>query len=132
MTYLYYTFGILIFFLSLSSLLRFNKIYKIKEWYTKFKKITGKEPSLVDFRERGDKRIYINHNFSLGLELIWIILGFFTIDKLIFLSIFAINFIINIIFNKSKFTLPYKVTSFIFLSSRVGLYLFLIVKNLLF
>lgn len=129
MVHLYYIFGILIFLSCLSTLLRFNRIYKIKEWYSKFKIITGEEPSSVDFRKRGDKKIYVNHKFLLGFELIWIILGFFTNNSLIFLSILTINLIINIIFGKNKFTLPYKITSFSFLLLRTSLYLLLIVNH---
>jgi hypothetical protein len=129
MANLYYISGILIFLSCLSSLLRFNRIYKIKEWYTKFKNITGQEPSLVDYRKKGDKKLYINHNFLLGFELIWIILGFFTNNNLIFLSILVVNLIINISFGKKKFTLPYKIISFSFLLLRTSLYLLLIVNH---
>ena len=129
MGHLYYILGILIFLSCLSTLLRFNRIYKVKEWYTKFKSITGQEPSLIDYRKKGDKKIYINHNFLLGLELLWIILGFLTKSNLIFLSILIINLIINIIFNNRKFTLTHKIVSFSFLLLRTSLYLLLIVNH---
>jgi len=129
MLHIYYTFGILIFISCISTLLRFNRIYKVKEWYTKFKIITGEEPSLVDFRKKDDKKIYVNHNFLLGLELLWIIVGFLTNDRYLFLLILLTNLLINIIFNKNKFTLPYKIISFLFLLLRTSLYLLLIVNH---
>jgi len=128
MNHFYYIIGVVIFISSLLSLLRFNKLYKIKEWYSKFKIITGEEPTSIDFRKRGDRKIYANHNFLLRFELIWILLGLFTIDRYVFLIILLTNIFINVLF-KNKFTTPYKIVSFIFLLSRVSLYLFLIVNH---
>jgi len=126
---IYYTIWIFIFFLSLYTLFNFNKVYKVKEWQYKFKNITGEEPSLVDYRKRGDKKLYINHNYLLGVEILWTILGFFTFDKYIFLSIFTTGLIIDFLFKKNKFTLSYKIASFSFLLLRTSLYLLLIVNH---
>ena len=129
MGHIYYAIGILIFIGSLFTLIRFNKVFSVKEWYFKFKEITDKEPTILDFRKKGDKKIFVNHNFLLLFEIIWITLGLITNSWYIFLSILIINIILNIIFRKNRFSLIGKISSFGFLLLRISTYLFLIINH---
>lgn len=128
--HIFYSFGILILISVILSLFRFNRLYRTREWFSKFKQITGKEATVSDFRSKKDHTYYINHNALVMFELLWVLIGCLVGISIgnwfMFLSVIVIGLSLNLIFSKIKFTLIGKIISFNFLLYRLLLYLFLI------
>lgn len=129
MGHIYYAFGIVILLSLITNIIRFNRLYKIREWYSKFKKITNKEPNILDFRNKSDKSLLSNHNILLSIELMWILFGLISNSWYIFSFILIMGFLLNISFKKIKFTIIGKLISLKFLLLRTSLYIFLIINH---
>ncbi len=129
LSYIFYGFGFFIFLNTLVNLFRFEKFYFVNEWLFKFKKVTGKKPSVSDFRSKEDLKIYKNRSFFIVLEFIWICLGVFTNNWFIFLSIIISGFLMNFIMRKIKFSKIDKTLSFLYLSLKCLIYLFLFINK---
>jgi len=129
LSYIFYSFGFFIFLNSFVNLLRFNKIYFVNEWFVKFKKVTGKKPSFIDFRSKEDLSIYKNRNLFITFEFIWLCIGVFTNNWIIFLSILLFGFIVNFALKNIRFTTFDKIVSFVYLLVKCMIYLFLFVNK---
>lgn len=126
---IYYLIGVLVLLSLLSVILKFRKLYSIKEWKEKYEKITGNKPTKKEFR---NKKEYSLHESAgiLGLfELLWIICGFFTGNWYLFAVVLVVSYSLNLILKPFKFSLLHKLTSFTFLLGRLCLYLYLIVNH---
>lgn len=126
---IYYLIGVLVVLSTISSILKFRSLYSLKEWKEKYEKIVGKKPSKRDFRSKKEYSLSESSNILGIFELIWIIGGFFTSSWYIFGIVILSSYILNIILNPVKFTIIHKLTSFVFLLSRLCLYLYLIVNH---
>jgi type III secretory pathway component EscU len=126
---IYYLIGVLVVLSTVSSILKFGKLYSLKEWKEKYEKIIGRKPSKRDFRSKKEYSLSESSNILGLFELIWIIGGFFTASWYLFLIMMLLSYIINIILNPVKFTILHKFVSFTFLLSRLCLYLYLIVNH---
>lgn len=129
MGHAFYGFGVLVLMSVILSLSRFNRLYKTREWLVKFKRVTGNEPSIIDFRSRKDHTLYNNHNALLMIELVWVLLGLITGSWYMFLSVIVLGLILNFTFGKIKFTMIGKIISFKFVLYRALLYSFLILNH---
>ena len=49
---IYYLIGVLVVLSTVSSILKFGKLYSLKEWKEKYEKIIGRKPSKRDFRSK--------------------------------------------------------------------------------
>lgn len=126
---IYYLIGVLVVLSTLSSILKFDKLYSLKEWKEKYEKIIGRKPNKRDFRSKKEYSLSESSNILGLFELIWIIGGFFTSSWYMFGVIMLLSYILNIILNPIKFTILHKLISFTFLLSRLCLYLYLIVNH---
>jgi hypothetical protein len=126
---IYYLIGVLVVLSTISTILKFGKLYSLKEWKEKYEKIVGRKPSKRDFRSKKEYSLSESTNILALFEIIWIIGGFFTSSWYIFGIILLSSYILNIILNPIKFTIIHKLTSFAFLLSRLCLYLYLIVNH---
>jgi len=126
--HIFYSFGILILISSIMNIIKFKKIYYVREWFIKYQKITGKEPKDYDFRLEEDTIIHTNQKILKGIEFLWVIIGLFTPNWYLFLSILILGCVIGTIFGK-KFNLVRKLISFKFLLIRTILYLLLILNH---
>jgi type III secretory pathway component EscU len=126
---IYYLIGVLVVLSTVSSILKFGKLYSLKEWKEKYEKIVGRKPSKKDFRSKKEYSLSESTNILALFEIIWIIGGFFTSSWYIFGITILSSYILNIILNPIKFTIIHKLTSFAFLLSRLCLYLYLIVNH---
>ncbi len=126
---IYYLIGVLVVLSTVSSILKFGKLYSLKEWKEKYEKIIGRKPSKRDFRSKKEYSLSESSNILGLFELIWIIGGFFTASWYLFGIMMLLSYILNIILNPVKFTILHKFVSFTFLLSRLCLYLYLIVNH---
>jgi hypothetical protein len=126
---LYYIIGILVALSTLSTILKFKKLYSIKEWKEKYEKVIGRKPIKKDFRTRKEYSILETSNILSLFEFIWIILGLFTPIWYVFISIVFASYLFNFILKPIKFTIVHKLFILTFLLARFCLYLYLIVNH---
>lgn len=126
---IYYLIGVLVVLSTISTLLKFRKLYSLREWKEKYEKIIGKKPIKKDFRSKNEYSLHESSNILAMFELFWIIGGFFTSSWYLFLTILLLSYVLNVILKPIKFTIVHKLTSFTFLLSRLCLYLYLIVNH---
>lgn len=129
LSYIFYGFGFFIFLHSLMNLIRFEKYYFIEEWFHKYKKVTGIKPMKSDFRDKEDYNLYKNKSLFLNIEFLWICTGIFTNNWFVFLFLLIIGFVFGLGLKKIRFTITYKVISFIYVSMKTLLYLFLFINK---
>jgi hypothetical protein len=126
---IYYSTGFFVVLSILSSLIRFKKLYSIREWVEKYDKVTGKKPLKSEFRTKKEYSLFESNNFLLLFETIWVIIGLFTCNWYIFLSLMISSFLLNILIKPMRWTLFYKIFLFSFLLSKMFLYLYLILNS---
>ena len=127
--HVYYTFGLIIIVSLLTILVKFNKISNIREWYTKFKKVTDKIPKEKDFRSKEEYTLYNSFTSLIMFEFTWTILGLLTNSWYIFLSLFIITLIINLIRKPIEFTIIDKVLGFKLILIKLLIYLYLVINH---
>jgi len=126
---IYYSTGFFVVLSLLSSLIRFKKLYSIREWVEKYDKVTGKKPLKSEFRTKKEYSLFESNNFLLLFETIWVIIGLFTCNWYIFLSLMISSFLLNILIKPMRWTSFYKIFLFSFLLSKMFLYLYLILNS---
>ena len=129
MSYIFYSFGILILLSCVMAVIQFNRINFVKEWYIKFIEVTGKSPKVSDFRSKKDLNLHTNRNILGGLELLWVLIGLSTSNWVIFLFIFITSIMLKVIFGKIRYTLIGKIITLNFLIFRILIYSFLIINH---
>jgi hypothetical protein len=93
---IYYIIGLLALLASTTLLLKFNRVYYLKEWIFKFKKINGKTPKLNEFRKKSDYNDFISFSVSYMVLITWFFIGLFTNNWFVFLFLIITNFLINL------------------------------------
>ncbi len=123
---IYYSIGILVLFSVLSTILKFGKIYSIKEWIEKYEKVIGRKPTKKDYRTKKEYSISESNKILSVFEMIWILFGLFSNSWYIFLSFLILSSLLNILIKPIKWTIAYKIIVFTFILSKMSLYLYLI------
>jgi type III secretory pathway component EscU len=126
---IYYFIGGLVVMSLLSIILKFGKLYSIKEWKEKYEKITGKKPTRKEFRTKKEFSLHESAGILGLFELLWIIGGFFTGNWYLFGITLALSYLLTTILKPIRFTLLHKLFSLTFLLSRLCLYLYLIANH---
>lgn len=126
---LYYSIGILVFFSVLSTILKFGKIYSIKEWKEKYEKVIGRLPIKREYRNKKEYSIAESNKILSIFELTWILFGFFSNSWYMFLFLVISSYLLNLLINPIKWTIAYKVVIFTFIFSKLLLYLYLIINH---
>ena len=129
MGYFFYGFGVLILLSCIMAIIQFKKIWFVREWFVKFKEVTGETPKINYFRSKDDLTLYTNRNLLAGLELMWIFVGLFTSNWPIFLIIFLTSILLKVIFGGIKYTLFGKIISIKFLVLRTLIYSLIIINH---
>jgi uncharacterized membrane protein len=124
MSTIFYT---LLFFLSISNLYLLalhSKIFKIREWWDGFNKVTKKIPQKSDYRKYQDF-IFINFwSVVTIVNYVFLIVGLLTQNWLIFLSTIVISFIFGKVTKKiQKWGIIHKSIDFISIISISTIYL---------
>lgn len=127
----YYSIGILVLLSVLSTILKFGKIYSIKEWREKYEKVIGKIPVKRDYRNKKEYSISQSNKILSIFELVWISFGFFSNSWYLFLLLIICSYITNLVTKPFKWTLFYKLIIFSFIFSKMILYLYLITNHFL-
>ena len=126
---IYYLIGVLVVLSTISTILKFRKIYSLKEWKEKYEKIVGRTPKKRDFRNKNEYSLLESSEILVIFELIWIIGGLFTLSWYIFGIVLLLFYILNVILYPIKFTILHKLASITLLLTRLCLYLYLIVNH---
>jgi hypothetical protein len=127
--HIYYAIGLLIVLLSLSMIINFKKISSIKEWFSKYKKITGKKPETKDFRNEEERKLYSGIMVLSTIEFTWVVGGLLTGNWYAFLSLLIYSLVINLISRPIKYTIIDKIIAFHFLFLKFLLYLFFVINH---
>jgi hypothetical protein len=125
---IYYIIGILVALSSISTILKFGKLYSIKEWKEKYEKVIGRKPLKREFRSKKEYSLLESSNILSLFEFVWVLGGLFTSIWYVFISIFIVSYLFNFILKPIKFTIIHKLSTLIFLLTRLCLYLYLIVN----
>jgi hypothetical protein len=126
---IYYSIGILVFFSVLSTILKFGRIYSIKEWREKYQKVIGRVPIKREYRTKKEYSISESNKILSAFELIWIFFGFFSNSWYVFLLLVTFSYFLNFLLKPLKWTILYKISIFSFLVSKLILYLYLIINH---
>jgi hypothetical protein len=129
LAHIFYSFGILFLIRTLSSIHGFQKYHSIKEWKEVYYEKIGKHPKDSEYRSKEELDTYQTHIVLNILEITWLLIGLFTSNMNIFISIISM-FLLMAIFSKSfRFTVFEKTTSMLFILLRFFVYLLLIVND---
>lgn len=126
---IYYGIGLIFVMISLSMITKFKKINLVKEWFVKFRNITGKDPESKDFRSEEEKNLYVGITTLSTFEFIWLFFGLLTSNWYVFLVILSYGVIVNQIVKPMRFTIAGKIVSLHFLLLKFLVYLFLVINH---
>lgn len=126
---IYYIIGVLVILSTLSNILKFRKLYSIKEWIEKYEKIIGKKPQRKEYRTKKEYTLDESSNILALFELSWVTLGLFTSSWYLFLTIIITSYLFNFLLKPIKFTIVHKLSILTFLLARLCLYLYLVVNH---
>jgi hypothetical protein len=127
--HIFYSFGILFVIRTLSSIHGFQKLHSIKEWKQIYSEKIGKDPKDKDYRSKDELDVYQTQIVLNLFEIIWLLLGLFTSNMNIFISIIVMFLIVDISSRAFKFTIFGKSLSMLFILLRFFVYLLLIANN---
>lgn len=126
---IYYAFGLIIVVSLFTILLKFKQITNIREWHTKFKKVTGETPKEKDFRNKEESTLYSSFSSLLLIEFIWVVLGLLTNSWYVFLFLFLFTLIVNLLKKPIEFSLVDKFFGFLIVLLKIIIYLYLIINH---
>lgn len=127
---IYYVIGVLVLLSVISAIVRFNKLYSIKEWLEKYEKVIGRKPLKKDYRTKKEYSLSESSKILSAFEIVWVIIGLiFSNSWYVFLFIILVSYILSVILKPIKWTLIYKLSAFSFLLSKSLLYLYLIINH---
>lgn len=129
----YYFLGLFILISVVSQIFLFNKLFKITEWISKFKKVTDERPVKKDFESEEDYNLISGRDAFLIIEGIWLIIGFLTNNWFAFLGLSLYSLLLGILYKtilkKLVFSLLGKLLYFKFFIIKALVYAFLIINH---
>lgn len=127
---IYYVIGILVLLSTISTLLRFNRLYSIKEWIEKYEKVVGVKPTKKDYRTKKEYSTSESSKILSLFEIMWVFIGLiFSGSWYVFAFLIISSYIVKTLLNPLKWTIFYKISIFSFLFSKSLLYLYLIINH---
>jgi hypothetical protein len=126
---IYYLFGTIIILRLIYYIINFKKLYAIREWLDKYNVISETLPKKNDFRTELEKSMFDSNSVMLLYEVIWFVLGFLTVNKIIFLYMLFYFIFLKIISKKIKFTIIDKIVIFSNTIIRLIIYSILIINH---
>ena len=129
LAHIFYSFGILFVIRTLSSIHGFQKYHSIKEWKAIYKEKIGKQPKDSEYRSKEELDTYQTQVVLNILEITWLLIGLFTSNMNIFISIISMFLLMSICSKSFRFTVFEKTTSILFILLRFFVYLLLIVND---
>jgi hypothetical protein len=129
LAHIFYSFGILFLIRTLSSIHGFQKYHSIKEWQQIYYEKIGKSPKDSEYRSKEELETYQTQIVLNILEITWLLIGLFTSNMNIFISIISMFLLMSICSKSFRFTVFEKTTSMLFILLRFFVYLLLIVND---
>ncbi len=127
---IFYLFGVILILLNFKLLINSFNLLNVKEWLFKYKKITKENPSEKDFRKTKDYNLYVMYSIFITFETIWLIFGLLTNYLYFLLPILLFNFLLKNIKELLSVNRFYKFIFLIFLSTKLIIYLYIILDAL--
>lgn len=127
--HIYYTIGLFVLLSLLTMILKFKNINSVREWFDKFKIVTGKDPEEKDFRNKEERDLYKGIAALSVFEFLWVIGGLLTSSWYIFIFLLLYSVIITQITKPIKYTIIEKIVSLHFFLLKFFVYLFLIINH---
>lgn len=129
MGHLYYLFGILVFLLTLSTILNHFYFYRVKEWFESFSNITNRNPIKSEFRSQNDYFVFVTYNAILIVQSLWIIFGIVTKSWYIYVGLILLSLTLKFIFQGLKNIKVEKYSIFVFSLFKLFVILALIMNH---
>lgn len=129
LAHIFYSFGILFVIRTLSSIYGFQKYHSIMEWKEIYYEKIGREPKDSEYRSKEELEIHHINIALYTIEIAWLLIGLFTSDINIFISIISMFLLVSIFKKSFRFTIFEKTMSMIFILFRFFVYLLLIVNH---
>lgn len=127
--HIYYAIGLITLLSLMSIIVKFKKINSIREWFDRYKEITGKTPEKKDFRSKEENDLYNGALVLLTFEFIWVIGGLLTTSWYVFLSILLISIIIGSLVRPIRHSIVGRTITLLFLLFKFSVYLFLVINH---
>lgn len=127
--HIFYFFGLFIVLTSLSNLINYFKYLKVRNWSETFKKVTGKSPVIIDFRNQDEYNIFITYPLFSIIQTIWLIFGVISNSWYIFFLIIFLSTILSYFNRKVNILIIEKLTGFIFSLIKLVVILALIINH---
>ncbi len=126
--HLFYTFGLFLFFLTLTKTLSYFKLMDVREWVIKFKEKVKRIPVKSDYRSLQDYNMLLTFGLVIVLETIWFIVGLLTSNWKIFGMVIIVNALSKILIVKLPFPVQ-KVLGLVLSFTRCVLILILVINH---
>jgi len=127
--HIYYIIGILVLLSTISTILKFGKLYSIKEWIEKYEKVVGRKPIKKDYRTKKEYSISESNKILSLFEIVWVIFGLLSSSWYVFLFLIISANILKIFLKPIKWNIIHRTLLFSFLFSKSLLYLYLIINH---
>lgn len=95
--HIFYFLGLIVFLLNVYTISKYKRVFELREWIIKFKKITGRNPVATDYRKPDDKEVLVAWSTCVVMTSFWIFFGLLAKSWYVFLFLMCINTIINLL-----------------------------------
>lgn len=127
----FYFIGILVTLTLFLNILTFKRHIRISEWLFSFKKVTGNNPNISDYRE-GDYIFLLKRNIYSIFESVWVLIGLLSDNWLMFVFIIIYTKLFEIALKEIRFTIIGKVMFFKLMLIKFIIYSFIVLNNFYF
>jgi len=127
--HIYYAIGLITVLIVLSMLMRFKKINSIREWFDKYKAVTGKAPEKKDFRSKEENDLYTGISVLAAFEFVWALGGLLTGSWYVFLSLIVYSIVLGFLIKPIRYSIIGRITALHFLILKFSVYLFLVINH---
>ena len=97
--HIYYFFGLIVLLSNIILSSNILKLLKLKEWATKFHKVSGRHPLKSDFKENEYEQFLLSNSIWV-FTFFWFFFGIITKSWAVFLSIILFNFFVTFVCKK--------------------------------
>lgn len=111
--HIFYFFGLIVLLLNIYSISKYKRVFELREWLIKFKKVTGRNPVATDYRKSDDKEVLVAWSSCVVSTSFWTFFGLLTKSWYIFLALMIFNTLLNLLcrvfgeFSKTSYFLTF-------------------------
>lgn len=125
---IFYFIGILVSLTLFFHLINFKRFEKISEWLISFKKVTGENPTKLDYRG-DDYSFLLKRNIYAIFESLWSLVGLLSNNWFVFLGVLIYTKLFAIAIKDIRFTTLGKIMFFKLILGKFLIYSFLVLNH---